>query len=53
MNLPEKIRQIYPSLTDKDFVETIIVQNDGDGDYIAVWSHPTLARPTQEQLDAV
>jgi hypothetical protein len=52
MTLYEKITTIYPSLTDKDFMIVIILQNDSDGkgDYIAKWEHPTLARPTQEQL---
>jgi len=51
----EKIKSIYPSLTDADFAPftgTIVLQNDSDGkgDYIAKWEHPTLARPTAEQL---
>jgi len=54
MSLYEKIMALYPSLTDDDFYSrgTIILQNDSDGkgDYIAKWEHPTLARPTQEQL---
>lgn len=53
MTLPEKIKSIYPSLTDADFAEGVItLQNDSDGkgDYIAVWNHPTLSRPTEEQL---
>ena len=55
MGLFEKIKQVYPSLTMEDFVEpnqTIRLQNDSDGrgDYIAKWEHPTLARPTEEQL---
>jgi hypothetical protein len=52
MTLPEKIKALYPSLTDRDFVTTIRLQNDSDGkvDYIAAWDHPTLARPTEEQL---
>jgi hypothetical protein len=55
MTLFEKIKQIYPSLTDVDFhldSGTITLQNDSDGkgDYIAKWEHPTLARPTEEQL---
>jgi hypothetical protein len=52
MNLYEKILTIYPSLTDKDFDTVITLQNDSDGkgDYIAKWEHPTLARPTEEQL---
>ena len=54
MNLYEKIKTIYPSLTDMDFfpIGTILLQNDSDGkgDYIAKWEHPTLARPTDEEL---
>jgi hypothetical protein len=52
MTLYEKIIALYPSLTNKDFVTVIILQNDSDGkgDYIAKWEHPTLARPTAEQL---
>jgi len=57
MTLPEKIKAIYPSLEDKEFYPegTIFLQNDSDGkgDYIAKWEHPTLTRPTQEQLDGV
>jgi hypothetical protein len=52
MNLYEKILTIYPSLTQEDFMTVIILQNDSDGkgDYIAKWEHPTLPRPTEEQL---
>ena len=52
MTLYEKIKAIYPQLTDADFgiVGTIRLQNDGKGDYIAKWEHPTLAKPTEEQL---
>ena len=52
MTLPEKIKALYPTLTDKDFLTVITLQNDSDGkgDYIAKWEHPTLARPTEEQL---
>ena len=51
----EKIIKLYPELTSDDFHPlrgTIIVQNDSDGkgDYIAKWEHPTLAKPTAEQL---
>jgi len=60
MTLYEKIIAIYPELVSDDprndtFSTVIILQNDSDGqgDYIAVWDHPTLAQPTQEQLDAV
>ena len=54
MTLFEKIKTIYPSLIDADFAPngTIHLQNDSDGkgDYIAKWEHPTLAKPTAEQL---
>ena len=55
MTLYEKIIQIYPSLTSNDFSPegTIVLQNDGQGDYIKEWNHPTLARPTDEQLAGV
>jgi hypothetical protein len=50
MNLYEKIIDLYPELTDRDFARVITLQNDGNGDYIAKWDHPTLPRPTEEQL---
>jgi len=55
MTLYEKIMNIYPELTNTDFMTVIYLQNDSDGrgDYIAVWNHPTLPRPTDEQLGAV
>jgi hypothetical protein len=49
----EKIIALYPSLTDADFdpaTGTILLQDDGQGAYIAKWEHPTLAKPTAEQL---
>jgi hypothetical protein len=55
MTLYEKIKLIYPDLIVEDFspcTGTILLQNDSDGrgDYIAAWNHPTLARPTDEEL---
>jgi hypothetical protein len=53
MSLYEKILALYPTLTINDFsldTGTIDLQDDGQGAYIAKWNHPTLARPTQEQL---
>jgi hypothetical protein len=52
MTLYEKIKTIYPQLTERDFETVITLQNDSDGkgDYIAKWEHPTLPRPTEEQL---
>lgn len=52
--LYEQIKRIYPELTIEDFSPegTIALQNDSDGkgDYIKEWNHPTLAKPTDEQL---
>jgi hypothetical protein len=58
MCLYDKLIMIYPSLTAEDFnpfTGTIRLQNDSDGrgDYIAEWNHPTLPRPTEEQLNNV
>jgi hypothetical protein len=56
MNLYEKIKAIYPDLEDSYFAPisgTIKLQNDGDEDYIKEWNHPTLSRPTDEQLNGV
>jgi len=54
MLLADKIKLIYPELTDVGFwlMGTIRLQNDSDGrgDYIAKWEHPTLVKPTEEQL---
>jgi hypothetical protein len=52
MILSEKIKSIHPEVTDRDFATVIRLQNDSDGkgDYIAEWNHPTLPRPTDEQL---
>lgn len=53
MTLYEKIKTLYPQLEDKDFIDTIRLQNDSDGkgDYIAAWNHPTIPQPTEEQLN--
>ena len=54
MTLYEKIIAIYPEL--EGYLQQpdrqIELQNDSDGrgDYIAKWEHPTLPRPTEEQL---
>jgi len=53
----EKIKAIYPELTVADFsptTGTISLQDnsDGNGAFIAKWEHPTLPKPTQEQLGA-
>ena len=58
MTLFEKIKQLRNTLTDEDFAPTtgtIVLQNDSDGkgDYIKEWNHPTVTRPTQQELDGV
>jgi hypothetical protein len=53
MTLVEKIKTIYPELPNEPWTRHgIVIQNDSDGkgDYIAKWEHPTLDRPTDEQL---
>ena len=53
--LYDKIISLYPELVSSDFHPsdgTILLQNDSDGkgDYIKAWNHPTLPRPTDEEL---
>jgi hypothetical protein len=51
--LYNKILELYPELSTisvKEFDLYIELQDDGNGDYIAKWEHPTLPRPTEEQL---
>jgi len=50
--LVEKIKSLRPNVTDADFMDNIIVQNnsDGNGDFIASWNHPTETQPTEEEL---
>ena len=53
MTLIEKIISVRPKLSMSDFspiTGTIFVQNDGNGDYIREWNHPTESRPTDEEL---
>ena len=49
----DKLIKLYPELANFDFASGVItLQNDSDGkgDYIAKWEHPTLTKPTAEQL---
>jgi hypothetical protein len=41
MNLDEAIKSHYPEITDNDFIRTIILQDDSDGQgaYIAEWNY--------------
>jgi len=53
MTLYEKIKTLYPELQVLEFrleFGTITLVKEGDIEYIAKWEHPTLARPTEEQL---
>lgn len=51
--LYEKLVTIYPELRTYDMAfGDIQLQDDGAGPYIKEWNHPTLPRPTQEQIDA-
>ena len=55
MSLYDKITALYPELTVSDFTPgtgTILLQDDSDGKgaYIREWNHPSLAKPTAEQL---
>lgn len=54
MVLYDKLLKLYPTLSIDDFgiFGTINIRNDSDGrgDYIAKWEHPTLAKPTDEEL---
>jgi hypothetical protein len=55
MSVVEKIFAMYPNLTNQDFMDFILVQDDsnGKGAYIVKWEHPSLAKPTDEQIKAV
>jgi hypothetical protein len=69
MTLAGKIKVLYETISNSDFRAdgfnngSIVLRNDGksppDGkvkvgnDYIDSWNHPTLAQPTQQQLDAI
>ena len=50
MTLYERILDLYPQISEQEVVLYIRFQNDGDGEYISKWEHPTLPKPTDEQL---
>ena len=53
MSLYEKIIKIYPELVEYNFADediTLQDNSDGKGAYIVKWEHPTLAKPTDEEL---
>jgi hypothetical protein len=56
MSLYNKIVEIYPELTDDNFISTIMLQDDSDGlgDFIAEWNYEkpipdglTVGKPTK------
>jgi len=60
MDIAKRIKTLYPSLTDEDFIPVggngtimLVDEKDGNGPYIAQWNHPTLAKPTIQQLKDV
>ena len=54
MTLYDKIIKIHSSLKDKNLMSVgILLQNGGNGDYIAEWNHETLKQPTDKELEAV
>ena len=57
MTLQDKIISLYPSIVSSDFDYyfggCIALQDDGQGEYIRYWNHPTYTQPTEEQLNGV
>ena len=56
MTLHDKILKLYPDLPNEPWIQHgIVIQDDSDGNgaYIAKWDHPTLPRPTDEQLNGI
>jgi len=55
-SLKQKIFEVYAQLERDAFHPirgTILLAGEGEENYIAKWEHPTLPRPTQEQLDSL
>ena len=56
--LVEIIKEVHSSLSNSDFAYnqggTIMLQDnsDGKGVFIAKWGHPSLSKPTADQLKA-
>ena len=50
ISLFDKIQALHPGLeSNVDFT----LQDDGAGPYVREWNHPTIAQPTQTELDSV
>ena len=50
LDLARRIQKIYPNA---DFVDRILLQDDGGGPYIKRWDSSLGAQPTTAQLEAV
>jgi len=55
MSLYDKLLSVYPELANlslREFDQYIVLQDDSDGQgaYIAKWEHPTLSKPTEDEL---
>ncbi len=60
MDIFRRIKAFHPSLTDEDFIPIgengtimLVDEKDGNGPYIAKSDHPSLAKPTVQQLKDV
>jgi hypothetical protein len=53
ISLFQQIQALHPEITSDDFLTVITLQDDGSGPYIREWNHPTIAQPTQAELDSV
>jgi len=56
MTLYEKIISLYPELTPQDFSPingSIILMNEGSGDFIHSWKNKKYAQPTDAQLKGI
>tara|TARA_B100001564_G_scaffold177462_1_gene149174 strand:- start:44 stop:238 length:195 start_codon:yes stop_codon:yes gene_type:complete len=56
--LYDRIIKLRPSLTDADFKPnngTVLLEDlsDGNGAFIASWTHATITRPTDDEIKAV
>lgn len=47
--LVDKIRAVVPGITDADLMDKVILQDDGQGPYIAKWDIDR-PRPTEKEL---
>ena len=53
--LYEKLLTLHPDLRGGKYLLdlSIIIQDDGEGPYIAKWEHPSIPKPTDAELATV